>query len=275
MSHETRSPSIFWVLAGAILPPAGLLWKVSVEGKLPATGPFILAPNHNSEVDPVLVGIATWRLGRAPRFMAKESLFKLPVIGWLLRVSGQIPVTRDPRRGNAAAMEAADMLADTGRGVIVYPEGSLTRDPDLWAMRGKNGAVRLALARDIPIYPCAQWGAQQVMPRYGKFRLTFRSPIRVVVGDPIDLSAYRDRRASASAMNEATDLVMTRINELLGGLRGATPPAQRHDPASHGQSEYGKAGAVGAAGAAPETQATPATPEASTDQATGGTGATA
>lgn len=273
MSHEKRTPSVFWLLAGAILPPAGLLWKVEVEGALPDSGPFILAPNHNSEVDPVLVGIAAWRLGRAPRFMAKESLFAIPVVGWLLRASGQIPITRDPRRGNAAAMEAADLLADTGRGVIVYPEGSLTRDPDLWAMRGKNGAVRLALARDIPVYPCAQWGAQHVMPRYGKFRLTFRRRIRVVVGDPIDLGAYAHRRTSASAMNEATDLVMTRINELLGGLRGATPPARRYDPALHGQSEYGKAGLTPVTNDAAAEAPTP--PAADTDAAADGTGATA
>lgn len=239
MSDEKRSPSVFWLLAGLILPPANLLWNVKVEGELPE-GPFILAPNHNSEIDPVLVGMATWKAGRAPRFMAKDSLFRVPVLGWLLRASGQIPVTRDPRKGNQAAMEAANLLAETGRGVIVYPEGSLTREPDLWAMRGKNGAVRLALAGDIPIYPCAHWGAQQVMPRYGKFRFTLRSRIRVAIGEPVDLSAYRGRRSSASAMNEATELVMSRVNELLGKVRGATPPPQIYDPLEHGQTEYGR-----------------------------------
>ncbi|MGO2110093.1 MAG: lysophospholipid acyltransferase family protein [Pseudoclavibacter sp.] len=240
MANETRTPSVFWVLAAAILPPAGLLWNVKVEGELPTDGPFILAPNHNSEIDPIIVGIGTWKAGRAPRFMAKESLFRIPVAGWLLKASGQIPVSRDPRKGNQSALDAANLLAETGRGVIVYPEGSLTREPDLWAMRGKNGAVRLALAADIPVYPCAQWGAQQVMPRYGKFRFTFRSRIRIRIGEPLDLSAYRDRRTSASAMNEATELLMTRINGLLGELRGATPPADSYDPLEHGQSETGR-----------------------------------
>ena len=240
MSAEQRRPSFFWVLAGLVVPPAWLLWNIEVEGELPEEGPFILAPNHNSEVDPVLVGLATWYLGRAPRFMAKESLFRIPVVGWLLRRSGQIPVTRDPRKGNQAALDAANLLAATGRGVIVYPEGSLTREPDLWAMRGKNGAVRLALAGDIPIYPCAQWGAQEVMPRYGKFRFTLRRRIRMRVGAPLDLGAFRERRSSASAMNEASALLMTRINELLGELRGATPPAELYDPVAHGQTEHGR-----------------------------------
>lgn len=240
MSAERRRPSVFWALAAVILPPSWLLWRVEVEGELPSEGPFILAPNHHSEVDPVLVGIGTWYLGRAPRFMAKESLFRIPVVGWLLRASGQIPVSRDPRKGNQSAMDAARLLAQTGRGVIVYPEGTLTREPELWAMRGKNGAIRLALAQDIPVYPCAQWGAQEVMPRYGRFRLTLRRRIRIRVGERLDLSAYRERRASASAMNEASALLMARINELLGELRGATPPRELYDPAARGQTDHGR-----------------------------------
>lgn len=240
MSDEKRTPSIFWPLAGVVLPLAGVLWKVRVRGSLPASGPFILAPNHHSEIDPLLVGIATWKAGRAPRFMAKESLFRVPVLGWVMRASGQIPVSRDVRKGNQAAIDAAGVLAQTGRGVIVYPEGSLTRDPDLWAMRGKNGAVRLALAGDIPVYPVAHWGAQEVMPRYGRPRLTFRKRIDVVIGEPIDLEPYRARRASASAMAEATGLLMGRINDLLAGLRGARPPARLYDPSEHGQAEHGR-----------------------------------
>ncbi|GGA63846.1 1-acyl-sn-glycerol-3-phosphate acyltransferase [Pseudoclavibacter endophyticus] len=240
MTDETRSPSIFWILAGLVLPPAGVLWNIEVEGELPKDGPFILAPNHNSEVDPVIVGIGTWKLGRAPRFMAKESLFRIPLFGRLLRASGQIPVSRGPGKGNRSALDAADVLAKTGGGVIVYPEGSLTREPDLWAMRGKSGAIRLALATGIPVYPCAQWGAQQVMPRYGRIRPTFRARIRMVVGEPLDLTPYQDRRTSASALAEATELLMQRINGLLGELRGATPPATSYNPLEHGQSEHGR-----------------------------------
>lgn len=240
MSDEKRRPSIFWLLAGVILPIANLLWKFELHGRLPEKGPFILAPNHNSEIDPILVGVAVWKLGRAPRFMAKESLFRIPVVGWLLRASGQIPVSRDPRQGNQSAIDAARLLVETGQGVIVYPEGTLTRDPDLWPMRGKNGAIRVALAQDIPVYPCAQWGAQEVFPRYGKFRPTFRQRIAVSVGEPMDLSAYLDRRTSASAMNAATHQLMTDISGLLEPLRGATAPAEVWDPAKHGQTEHGR-----------------------------------
>lgn len=245
MRAETHRPSIFWLLAGLVLPPAALLWKFELHGELPKRGPFVLAPNHNSEIDPILVGVAVWKMGRIPRFMAKESLFRIPVVGAALRASGQIPVSRDPRKGNQAAVEAAQQLAETGRGVIVYPEGSLTRDPDMWPMRGKNGAIRVALAKNLPVYPCAQWGAQDVFPRYGKFRFTFRKRIAVSIGEPMDLSEYLEKRASASAMNAATAQLMGDITGLLEPLRGATAPVERWDPAKHGQTETGRLGEDG------------------------------
>ncbi|KAB1659641.1 1-acyl-sn-glycerol-3-phosphate acyltransferase [Pseudoclavibacter chungangensis] len=240
MSAEKRRPSIFWLLAAIALPPASILWRFDIRGKLPETGPFILAPNHNSEIDPLLIGIAVWKLGRAPRFMAKESLFRVPVIGALLKWSGQIPVTRDPRQGNQSAIDAARHLVETGSGVIVYPEGTLTREPDLWPMRGKNGAIRVALAENLPVYPCAQWGAEAVLPRYGKFRPTFRARIAVRIGEPMDLSQYLERRTSASAMNAATAELMGEITGLLETVRGATAPAEQWDPAKHGQTEHGR-----------------------------------
>ncbi len=107
----------------------------------------MLAPNHYSEFDPLIVAGAVWRLGRAPRFMAKESLFRVPVLGWALRGTGMIPVARASSAAAAKqTLAQSKELVEHGRGVIVYPEGTLTRDPDLWPMRGKSGAVRLALA---------------------------------------------------------------------------------------------------------------------------------
>ena len=158
---ETRRPSFFWLLAVLVLPILNLAVKYRFHHRerMPQTGAFVLAPNHYSEIDPVVIGAASWKLGRAPRFLAKASLFKNPVLGWLLRTSGQIPVERAGSKSHAA-LRAAEELVEKGRMVIVYPEGSLTRDPDLWPMRGKTGAVRIALERDIPIVPVAHWGTQ-------------------------------------------------------------------------------------------------------------------
>ena len=99
--------------------------------------------------------------------------------------------------------------------VIVYPEGTLTRDPDLWPMRGKFGAVRLALQFGVPVIPAATWGAQQVLPRWSKRLSVFpRKTIDVLIGDPVDLSAWAGRQ-DAAALTEATTAVMQAITALL------------------------------------------------------------
>jgi len=242
-SREKTRPSAFWPLAGLLVPLLSLLFKLEIQDgrKLPREGAFVLAPNHMSEIDPLVVALAVWRLGRAPRFMAKESLFRVPVLGWVLRTTGMVPVARATSAAAArATLEASESLVRLGRGVIVYPEGSLTREPDLWPMRGKTGAVRLALAGGIPIIPMAQWGAQQVLPRYGKLKLwPLRRRVRVIVGDPVDLSAYTGS-ASQTALVEATDVVMAEIAGLLAQLRGEPAPAARWNPADHGQKETGR-----------------------------------
>ncbi|QAB17673.1 1-acyl-sn-glycerol-3-phosphate acyltransferase [Leucobacter muris] len=246
-SAEKRRPSVFWFLAGMILP----VWSVMVryrfapQSKLPKTGPFILAPNHYSEIDPIAMGAAVWHLGRLPRFMAKASLFRVPVLGWVLRASGQIPVERQgstrPARDGVNPMGAAGQLIERESGVIVYPEGSLTRDPDLWPMRGKSGAVRLALESGIPLIPVAHWGTQDLMPRYAKRIHPFpRKTIRVSVGEPLDLSRFENRPVDQRVVTEATSLLMDAITALLAELRGEQPPAERWDPSKHQQNETGR-----------------------------------
>ncbi|WP_019179179.1 lysophospholipid acyltransferase family protein [Microbacterium yannicii] len=244
-SQEKTRPSIFWPLAAIVVPLFGLLARVEIVGgdKLPREGAYVLAPNHMSEIDPLVVAVAVWRLGRAPRFMAKESLFRVPVLGWVLRRTGMVPVARaSSGSGAKQTLESAQELVRLGRGVIVYPEGSLTRDPDLWPMRGKTGAVRLATAGALPVIPVAHWGSQQILPRYGKLRLwPLRRRVRVIFGDAIDVNALEGAAAGQPAgLVAATDQVMAAIAGLLAELRGATAPPQRWNPAAHGQEETGR-----------------------------------
>jgi 1-acyl-sn-glycerol-3-phosphate acyltransferase len=207
--------------------------------KLPATGPFILAPNHHSNIDPLVVGLAVWRVGRAPRFMAKASLFRIPVVGALIRAAGQIPVERGGAARGAIPISAAKQLIAKGQGVIVYPEGSLTRDPDLWPMRGKTGAARLALQLGLPVIPAAHWGTQDLMPRYSnRLRIRPRARIEVVFGDPVDLSDL-GRVTDGATLRTATERIMAAVTALVEELRGETAPAERWDPTKHGQSETG------------------------------------
>ncbi len=209
--------------------------------KLPHAGAFILAPNHYSDFDPIVMGLAMWRLGRVPRFLAKASLFRIPVFGRLvMRGLGHVPVERGASRTSDPLAGAGDLIA-RGQGVIMYPEGTLTRDPDLWPMRGKTGAVRAALAHGIPIVPAAHWGVQHIMPRWSKrLRLFPRKPVDVIIGDPLDLSPWEGRPVDARVAAEATAALMAAITALVEQLRGEAAPVERWDPAAHGQSEHGR-----------------------------------
>ncbi|MEJ6490030.1 lysophospholipid acyltransferase family protein [Leucobacter sp. USCH14] len=247
LSPEKRRPSVFWVLAALILPVWSLMvrYRFTPQSKLPERGPFILAPNHYSEVDPIAMGAAVWHLGRLPRFMAKASLFKVPVLGGLMRASGQVPVQRDGVARSASPdgnpMSAASQIIERQDGVIVYPEGTLTRDPDLWPMRGKSGAVRLAIESGIPLIPVAHWGTHRLMPRYAKRLHPFpRKTIEVSIGEPLDLSRFAGKPVDQRVINEATRELMDAITALLAGLRGEQAPPERWDPSKHQQSETGR-----------------------------------
>jgi 1-acyl-sn-glycerol-3-phosphate acyltransferase len=244
-SPETTRPSLFWPVAAIVLPLVSLIAKIRVTGgeKLPRDGAYVLAPNHYSEFDPLIVAVAVWRIGRAPRFMAKESLFRVPVLGSILRATGMIPVARASSASAAKqTLKQSAELVEHGRGVIVYPEGTLTRDPDMWPMRGKSGAVRLALTDGIPLIPMAHWGTQEIMGRYqkGLSLWPLRKRVDVVVGDPVDVSDLRGRAGEAAALNEATNRLMKAITALLEELRDEKAPAERWNPASHGQKETGR-----------------------------------
>ncbi|WP_298864280.1 1-acyl-sn-glycerol-3-phosphate acyltransferase [uncultured Microbacterium sp.] len=244
-ASERSRPSLFWPLAVIVIPLVSILAKITTTDahKLPREGAFVLAPNHYSEFDPLVVAISVFRTGRLPRFMAKESLFHVPVVGWVLKRTGMIPVARASSASAAKqTMKQSRELVEHGRGVIVYPEGTLTRDPQLWPMRGKSGAVRLALAGDIPLIPMAQWGTQHIMGRYqkGLSLWPLRKRVRVLVGDPVDLSDLRGRAGEQAAINEANDRLMSAITALLEQLRDEKAPAKRWNPAEHGQRETGR-----------------------------------
>ena len=245
-SGESRRPekTLGWrIIAGIVIPPLRLAAKFRIlDGhKVPRTGAFVLSPNHYSEIDPIIMGYAMWKQGRVPRFLAKASLFKIPVVGAILRGTGQIPVQRAGSSRNADPIVAAKSLVQQHSAVIVYPEGSLTRDPDLWPMRGKTGAVRLALTAGVPVIPAAHWGTQALMPRYGKRIHAFpQKKIDVIFGDPVDLSAFAGRPLDNATLTEATAVVMADVTKLLERLRGETAPAERWDPAKKNQKETGR-----------------------------------
>lgn len=228
------------IIAAIMIPLFEFLGEYGVRGldHIPRRGAMVFAPNHITNFDPLTTAYMLWLGGRVPRFLAKASLFRVPVLGGILRFTGQIPVERGG--GGPDPLEAAARLIDEELAVIVYPEGTLTRDPGEWPMRGKTGAVRLALERGIPLVPMAHWGVQGILPRYGRrLRIWRRARVDVLVGPPLDLSPWQGR-TDAAAYAEATAYLMSEITRLLSILRREQPPLERWDPAAHGQTEYGK-----------------------------------
>ena len=146
-----------------------------------------------SYVDPMTVGLYVLDTGRLPRFLAKSSLFETPLIKYVARGAKQIPVYRGTADASKALTAAVEALA-AGECVLIYPEGSATRDPDCWPMRARTGVARLALMSGAPVVPVAQWGPQELWRYRARFPRPFpRKRVQIVAGEPIDLSRYDGR----------------------------------------------------------------------------------
>ena len=226
-----------------LVPLVRLMFGLRVKGmeKLPKTGAYVLVANHVTSVDPLAVAYFVYaKLRRAPHFLAKESLFRIPLVGKILLRAGQIPVYRSSGNRNDEPLRMAHEYLKHGHTIAIFPEGTLTRDPNLWPMRGKTGAVRLALDTNVPVYPIAHWGAQDILPRYGsKFRPGFWKRVDILVGDQIDLREFQGKKLAPEEVAVATDRVMSAITGLVEQLRGETAPDTRWDPAQQGQSATG------------------------------------
>src|SRR5580704_3808593 len=231
-------------------PGLRLLMKHRWQGKenIPSTGGVILAPNHLSYADWPAIALFSDAYGhRFPVFMIKSAIFEVKVIGSLLFKFGQLPVYRG--RGDAGlVLKQAEEALRAGACVIVYPEGTASRDPDLWPMVGKTGAARLALTTGAPVIPIAHWGAQEILP-YGtkKPHLFPRKTVRMVAGPPVDLSAYQGQRLGASTLRAATADIMADITALLAKIRQETPPAAPWDLEAGGRVALDRTGGESAA----------------------------
>lgn len=197
---------------------------------LPAAGGAVVVANHVSNADPIAVAHYLIWNGRWPRFLAKAEVWSMPVAGWAVMATGQIPV----RRGAGTAVDslaAAKTALGAGECVMVYPEGTITTDPDGWPMVGRTGAVRLALATGVPLVPLGQWGAQKLLggkkPAWP--RLIPKPTMVLRCGPPVDLSDLAGR-TDLDAVHEATLRTMDAITRLVEQIRGESAPAGRFDP---------------------------------------------
>ena len=197
---------------------------------IPRSGGVLLVANHVTVADPLTLAHAVYDgARRLPRYLAKAEIFTVPVVGSVLRKAGQIAVYRRTRDAANSLREAEAALA-AGGCVIIYPEGTCTRDPDGWPMASKTGVARLALASGVPVVPVAHWGAHRILGYKSKRPHPFPPKvISVLAGPPVDLAAYVEAAGAEGApsnelLREVTDLLMNKVKDLLGEIRGETPP---------------------------------------------------
>jgi len=235
--------SLAFVIVAAILAPIiRLMFRVKTSGieNLPKSGAYILVANHMSYLDPLAFAYSVYiHMKRTPHYLAKEALFRIPVIGKLLPKVGQIPVYRSGR-SNQEPLAAAKEFLKAGQIMVVFPEGTLTRDPNLWPMRGKGGAIRLAIEMDLPIVPAGHWGVGDVLGAYTKkFRPNPFHKVEVKIGKPMSFAHLKKDGVSNEEMALATNQVMLEVARIVGELRGEEPPKTLWDPAKSGQTETG------------------------------------
>jgi 1-acyl-sn-glycerol-3-phosphate acyltransferase len=225
-----REKGGFWIAFCAVFfyPIGWLVARARYEGlnHIPSEGGVLLVANHVSHLDPIYSGLVVHKARRVPRFLAKHSLWGVPVLGSALRGSGQIPVYRESADAQQSLRDGTSALQE-GKVVVIYPEGTITRDPDGWPMVSRTGVARLALSTDVPVVPAVHWGTREVLDGYNKkFRPLPRTTVTVRCGEPVDLSGYRGRPVDASLLREVTDLLMARVRDLLADVRGQQAPAE-------------------------------------------------
>ncbi len=197
---------------------------------IPAKGPAIVASNHLSYSDVLFLAHFLYKNGRAPRFIGKASLFKVPILGPIITAAEQIPVDRESKDATRA-LDFAVAALRAGHMIGIYPEGTLTRDENLWPMVAKTGIARLAIITKNPVIPVAAWGPQKVLPRYGKIpHLWPRTKMTYWAGESIDLSRWYGREGDPDALNEATALIMKVLTTMLEELRAESAPLIPFDP---------------------------------------------
>ena len=222
----------FQICVKIVLPILRLVSKRDWSGQanIPKSGPAVVVSNHMSYVDVFFFAEFLYFSGRAPRFIGKRSVFRAPIIGRIVTAAGQIPVDRETS-GAAKALEHALAALRAGHLIGIYPEGTLTRDKDLWPMVAKTGAARLAITLKCPIIPVVAWGPQKVLPQYSKRpHIWPRTKMTLRAGKPIDMSKWYGREEDQSALIEATAHIMATLTSMLEEIRGECAPPTPFDP---------------------------------------------
>ena len=217
-----------YLIAKGILKPWLHTWfRWHLEGieRIPRSGSALIAVNHISYLDPLAMAYAVDKANRVPRFLAKGELFDDKRIAWILKGAKQVEV----RRGTADAPMALDFALeslDKGELIVVFPEGTITTDPDLHPMGAKTGIARLALLSRVPVIPAALWGTHNIWPKgFDKQWWPPKQDIMVRLGPPMEISGDAH---SPDSWRDAGAKVMAEISKLLASIRPAIPDKRKN-----------------------------------------------
>ena len=218
---DTGPKQLTWrwrVLAAIIILAVRVLgWRIEVRGleHVPASGGAVLAFNHHSYVDFMMVGWPIVRQRRRPmRFLAKREIWSSRKVGWVVRWAEAIPVDRGSESARAAAFEAATQALEEGDLVAVAPEQTISSSFELLPLR--TGAARMAQQAGVPIIPVAGWGSQRALTKGGPKRLIRKLPVTVRFGDPLQVGPDDD-------VVEATEELTRRMTHLLHVVQETYP----------------------------------------------------
>ncbi|MGH2727106.1 MAG: lysophospholipid acyltransferase family protein, partial [Actinomycetota bacterium] len=214
-----------------LLHPRLLPMRMEVEGieHLPREGAFIVAANHRSYLDGLVLGAIGSRRGRKLRFLGKREIFEAPVLGHIAHAAGQIPVDRGS--GSLRPLREALDALERGEAVAILPQGTIPRGEAFFepGLRGRVGVARLALASGAPVIPVALWGTEDIWPRAARMPDPARlgDTVHARVGEALYLKAATGDEEDPAALEALTQEVMDRIAELLPAhVRDAPSPSE-------------------------------------------------
>lgn len=203
--HKTKTAATLEVIFSRLLP---LKFKLRTSGidHIPLTGAAVVAPNHISGYDPMLVSLAIYPR-RQLFFMAKKELYKNPVVGWCIRNYGAFPVNRGER--DLWAVQHASRVLYAHQLLCLFPEGTRSKNQGKLG-RGKTGTVKLALEHQVPVIPTAIIGSHLAKPNLQ------RALVEVKLGEPIDFNAMAGPPPyEYHAIRDLSRLLMERLAAML------------------------------------------------------------
>jgi len=192
--------------------------RVRIEGleQLPVAGGAVLAPNHRSYLDPLLVGLLAGQARRPVRFLAKKEVTDAPVVGPVVRALGVIRVDRGS--GSDQPLVEATAALQAGELIAVFPQGTIPRGPAFFepTLTGRPGAVRLAAGSGCPVVPVGIWGSERAWPRSSRY------PYVLNLADPPEITVRVGEPWHPAGDDPAADTA-----ELMGRIADLLPPGAR------------------------------------------------